>query len=379
MNYLNLALLATSFTFVANAQKTSPKKTFTLKGKVIGQDSGYVYLNYLNSSEKYINDSCYLKKGLFEFQGAIVEPTKASFTGKTVSRSVEDPNRTDIYLEPAIQNATLSVNDFKHVKITGSKTQREHAIYTNRLDSLNGKWKNILDARGVAIENNDTAKLALLEEADMPNFQRESNNLSYQFIKDYPSSVVSADILVYKTRYLTLDSVRMFYNLFPATVRLCRDGKFIANYIKGEENIAVGKPAPSFSQEDMNGKLISSADFKGKYVILDFWASWCGPCREEHPYLKQAYTKYHDKGLEIIGISLDWLEYKKAWLDAIKEDGLPWIQLCDFKYMDNEILKQYNLVGKGVPANFLIGPDGTILAMNLRGDDVEKELAKLIQ
>lgn len=135
--------------------------------------------------------------------------------------------------------------------------------------------------------------------------------------------------------------------------------------------------APDFTLPGVNGKIVTLKDYSGQYVLLDFWASWCGPCREEHPYLKQAYTKYHDKAFTIIGISLD--EEKSKWLTAIEKDGLPWTQLCDFKGRYGDVIRLYNLLGKGIPASFLLDPKGEIVAMDLRGDELEKKLAELIK
>lgn len=132
-------------------------------------------------------------------------------------------------------------------------------------------------------------------------------------------------------------------------------------------------PAPDFTKEDMNGHIITLNDFKGKYVLLDFWASWCVPCREENPNLKRAYSMYYNKGFNILGISLDLPSSKDAWLKAIKTDALPWMQLA----LDGEVVKQYNI--QQIPSSYLIDPNGKIIAKDLQGEELEKKLREIMK
>ncbi|MET6999914.1 peroxiredoxin family protein [Chitinophaga defluvii] len=136
---------------------------------------------------------------------------------------------------------------------------------------------------------------------------------------------------------------------------------------------AIGAPAMEFTQNDVNGKPIKLSDYKGKYVLVDFWASWCGPCRAENPNVLENYEKYHDKGFEILGVSLD--DKKENWVKAIKDDGLTWQHVSDLKGWKNEVAKQYNI--RAVPSNFLLDKEGKIIAVNLRAEDLGKKLAEI--
>lgn len=129
-----------------------------------------------------------------------------------------------------------------------------------------------------------------------------------------------------------------------------------------------------FTQNDINGKAVKLSDFKGKYVLLDFWASWCGPCRAENPNVLKAYNQYKDKNFTILGVSLD--EKGDAWQKAIKDDALPWMQVSDLKGWQNEASSKYGI--SGIPANFLINPEGIIIAKDLRGEDLETKLAEVL-
>lgn len=140
--------------------------------------------------------------------------------------------------------------------------------------------------------------------------------------------------------------------------------------------VSIGRSAPLFSAPDTSGKNISLLDFRGKYVLLDFWASWCGPCREENPTVVKAYQKYRTKNFEILSVSLDQSGKRDAWLKAIHDDGLIWQHVSDLKFWNSEVAQLYAV--RSIPQNFLIDPKGKIIAVNLRGEELNKKLAELI-
>ncbi len=142
--------------------------------------------------------------------------------------------------------------------------------------------------------------------------------------------------------------------------------------------VAVGKPFKDFTQNDVDGNPVRVSDLlsPGRYVLLDFWASWCAPCRAEHPNLLKAYTKYHDKGFDVLAISLDM--ERDSWLEAIEKDGTPWIHVSDLKGWDNKASKLYGVQAKGIPLNFLIDATGTIVASGLKDRDLHDKLEELL-
>ncbi|MCO5239320.1 MAG: AhpC/TSA family protein [Chitinophagaceae bacterium] len=360
------------------SQKNS-NSNFNFKGKVIGQDSGFIHLAYFDSLKNYINDSCSLNHGRFQFKGIIKGATVATFYGNRKSRSVDDPNWTEIFLEPGNIKATFKVNEFKNAKIIGSKSQNDFENFNNRVGSVNAKWKNTFDELDEAKSKNDIGKIQKIYDEQLPQYRNQRSRVALNFIKEFPNSDISA-YLLFNEINLSLDSLKTYYSLLATSVQQSFYGSNIDSSIVRQEKLQIGMPAPDFNQIDLNGNQISLKKFRGKYILLDFWASWCLPCREEHPYLKKAYAKYHDKGFEIIGFSLDGPENKTAWREAVKKDDLQWVQLCDFKVWNSDLIIEYNyLGGKGIPANFLINPEGKIIAKDLRGDDVEKELSGLIK
>lgn len=143
--------------------------------------------------------------------------------------------------------------------------------------------------------------------------------------------------------------------------------------VKAMTKLAPGSPAPEISLAQPNGEVLSLSDLKGQYVLIDFWASWCGPCRRENPNVKKVYEKYHDKGFEILGVSLD--KNRNAWLAAIEQDGLTWPHISDLKYWSSAVVPEYNITG--IPLTVLVDKEGNIVEKNLRGPALEKKLAEI--
>jgi peroxiredoxin len=158
------------------------------------------------------------------------------------------------------------------------------------------------------------------------------------------------------------------------SLRLSYEGQTLYKLMNADKITAMGKPAPNFTQNDVNGKPVSLSDYKGKYVLVEFWASWCSPCRAESPNLIKQYAAYKDKGFEILGVSVD--SDKAKWLEAIKKDGLTWTQVSDLKGWESEARKVYGI--SGVPANFLVDPQGKIVGAHLMGEKLNKKLEELL-
>ncbi len=157
----------------------------------------------------------------------------------------------------------------------------------------------------------------------------------------------------------------------------CRDPSWLGTLARRVEllkNVAVGMPAPEFIQNDPLGNPVSLSSFRGKYLLIDFWAAWCPPCRAENPKVVSAYQKYNDKGFEVLGVSLD--KSRERWLKAVQDDGLAWTQVSDLKYWSNEAAALYGI--SSIPSNLLLDPDGVIIKKNLRGDDLHSALAALL-
>lgn len=240
--------------------------------------------------------------------------------------------------------------------------------------------------------NNDPALAQLNEEFTVAAQKKDENKvrelqLKYQQIaKKYYDQI--ADLMVQKSPSLavinllqsnTLDHDQYYNTYVKVAEKLKKEwpnysqaGNFIT-YVDKMKLTAVGQPAPEIALPNPEGQIVKLSSMKGKYVLLDFWAKWCGPCRQENPNVVRVYQKYKDKGFTVYGVSLD--RKKEDWLQAIKEDNLTWTHVSDLKYWQSDAAKTYNITG--IPFSLLLDPNGLIIAKNLRGAALEQKLAEI--
>ncbi|HMH32813.1 MAG TPA: TlpA disulfide reductase family protein, partial [Puia sp.] len=193
--------------------------------------------------------------------------------------------------------------------------------------------------------------------------------------RKHPASIVAA-FEVYDNFFLEPDAGELdtVYHGLDTGLQNSYYGKKIKNVLEKTKMTAVGNPAPEFTQNDVSDKPVALSSFRGKYLLIDFWASWCGPCRAENPNVLKAYHQYNPKGFDILGVSLD--DKKDKWEQAIQKDHLTWTQVSDLKGWKNSAAEQYGI--NAIPMNFLLDKNGKIIARGLRGEELEKKLHEVL-
>lgn len=335
-----------------------------------------MYLQY-SIKDKVTTDSVTLKDGAFQFTGSVgAVPVSAYLVLNDKGNGANYKDYKSIYLEKGTINVTGGAK-VANAAVDGPKTNKENVKY----DALNKPVNDEQDALD-AKEKAETA-----DEKNSESFQREmtrlqkaidakSNEVNANFVKENPDSYISLTALeMYAAYGADYAEIAPLYEKLSTTIKQSDQGKEFAERLPRLKAVALGEMAPVFAEADTAGKVISLESFRGKYVLVDFWASWCGPCRRENPNVVKAYNRYKGKNFTILGVSLDRPNGKQKWLDAIHKDRLTWTQVSDLQFWKSKPAALY--VVRGIPANFLIDPSGKIIAKNLHGFDLEDKMAEL--
>ena len=307
--------------------------------------------------------------GAFKFSGKVSKPTTARI--EAVNTRIDVP----IFLETATFIVNADVDNPKNYTVTGggklqaarNDLRKKELEWNHKCDSVQSVYEAIYGT------NDNLGRLQV--RGAVQRMADEYEKIEDDFIRNN-DNIVSANLIARKASHLA-ENKRLHekYALLGENARNSIEGKLLKQYADKSLNLAVGGIAPDISLQTPDGETISIYDIKSKVKILDFWASWCGPCRAESPNVKRIYEKYHDSGLEVIGISLD--TKKEAWVKAIKNDGLPWINVSDLKGWDSKAADLYEI--HMIPQVYILDENNKIISTGLRGEELEEFISKAIR
>jgi peroxiredoxin len=338
LHQLFLALLL-STSWLSSAQKNRTADFF-VKAEIPKWNLSYASL--VIEGETVHSDS--ILDGTFQYRGKVKGTKEGKFLIQKKSWLVTLP----IYIEAGV----ICIKESRDFYISGTINNDLFHAFQKKADSIRG---NFYTDEGIARQR-AYAKLYI------------ATNLN---------SLITAEIYrayILPSAFSEEEKLSLYNSLHP-TVKNSFGGKYVKYRLDQLIGTSVGKSAPLFSQKDTAGRSVSLKSFRNQYVLLDFWASWCGPCREENPTVKKVYDKYKDQGFTVVSVSLD--KDKQLWLKAITRDGLPWTHLSDLKGWHNAVAQKYYV--EAIPANYLIDPKGVIIAKNLVGDSLQTKLASIFK
>jgi peroxiredoxin len=367
-------LLFSTFTalcLVSFSQSQAKPFSFKIEGKIRNHTGTYIYLHHRWEDRDH-TDSAKIEQGRFTFKLQSIDP---NMYWLTVGRQVTDPHNTLFFVDKVTLKASLVADSMASSTVTGGPTQKDYIEYRDKGATFALKQQQLQGEYTLANQKGDMAAVNQVQLNYQELGVKYIDDLK-AFVKSHPRSAVSGYIIFkeFSTPNIPVEYAEECLSYLDKSIEDTKFAKLARKKINDVKGTLMGAQATDFSQSTPDGKKISLSDFKGQYVLVDFWASWCRPCRLENPNVVAAFNKFKDKGFTVLGVSLD--SNKDQWIAAIQADGLAWTQVCDLKGGANEAAMLYGI--QTIPQNVLIDKTGKIIAKNLRGPALEQKLAELV-
>jgi len=340
-------------------------KPFTIDGALKGLPDGTTLILQNEELSTEPLAKAVSKAGKFQLKGSVPEPNiyNLSFSGSG--------QKLYMFVDPAQMKISGHKDSLGTARVTGSPS-------TTEFKAFQMEFNPVLTQLGMAaqkINNGEPDANGSIRKSYMDAAAR-LGTLTDAYVNAHPNSYVSPLALLVSSQ-VTEDIFKLEsrFNVLTPEVRGGAYGRMIGKMIEEGKIGAIGTMALDFTQNDVDGKPVTLSSFRGKYVLVDFWASWCRPCRQENPNVVAAYKKYGEKNFTVLGVSLD--RAKDPWIQAIKDDGLSWTHVSDLKFWNNEVAQKYKV--QSIPQNMLVDPEGKIIGKNLRGAELQAKLQELIK
>lgn len=367
MRKISFFALAIAILFFA-CDSSKDENSFTLNIEIIGvEDATPIYLQLVKEGNLEPIDTASILDSKVSFIGHLLEP-------EMMYLQIGDTRKmVNVFGENASISVKVHVDSLDKAKVSGSETHDDLMAFKKHLEPIDEKTNQLNEEYREAAEISDTEKMDELRET-YDGIRLEQVAMIKQFIVDNNDSYIAPFLikayLYYDMEYPALDS--LLSEISPA-IQSSKDYQKLVERVTTLKSVAIGMPAVDFALNDTTGNPISISSFQGKILLIDFWASWCGPCRRENPNVVNLYNDFKDKGFEIIGVSFD--ESRSKWIDAIHQDQLTWPHVSDLKGWSSAAGKLYAV--NSIPATVLLDRDGKIIAKNLRGDALRKKLEEI--
>ena len=366
--FFYLGALVLLFTQCTSSSQTANENKFTLNAEVGGEDSTWVFLQHRGDDGWEKLDSNQIKDGKFSFTKAIESPEMFYITVKGKK------NRFSFFGENGVITLKANMDSTDKFDVSGSEINSAYNQFNDSVDYFENQMAELYPKYQEAQKNQDPALIKQIE-MDYEKIYNGEDEFMKNYVWKNNKSFLSPYILIHRLAYsLDYNKLDSFYQNFDHSLSTSIYYQQTEKRLKVLKKVAVGQIAPDFELPDSTGKMIKLSSFRGKYLLIDFWASWCGPCRRENPNNVALYKDFKDKGFEILGVSFD--EKRENWLKAIESDGLTWTHVSDLKGWNCAAGKLYGV--RSIPHTVLLNPEGKIIAKNLRGEELRKKVEELL-